>query len=280
MHNINWNLLRYALFTYRKGSASKASEVLNVTHATVIRSLKKLEEESGVRLFNKSSTGYSATPHGKSLIETAEKIESMIYQWERSVSSDQGSPSGVLKITTTEAVMNYLICPYIHKFYEQFPEIELSLTTSDDFKNISNYEYDIAIRSTPEPPEHLIGRKVFNVDWCTYAAHDCDQDTNHWIGYSNTSQLPARWMVELYPSAKISLKASSIVSMVAATKNGLGKALLPSFIGAHEKDLLELERLDRQYSTELWMLYHKEARGCANTQAFTHWFYQMFGSSI
>lgn len=272
MFNLNWSLLRHALYTYRKGSASKASEVLNVTHATVIRSLKRLEEEAGVQLFHKSSSGYTPTDNGKKLIETAEKIETLIYQWKRDIDFVQQSPSGLLQITTTEAIMDYMICPHLESFYTQFPDIKINFTTSNGFQNITHHEFDIALRSTTSPPEHLVGRKVTPLPWAIYQSklHDVGQQ---WIGFTDTSLLPVQWMNELYPEANFHLKASSIVSLVAAARAGLGSAMLPCFVATSFDDLEITQRLDAKYATELWMLYHQESRNCPKVQAFVKWFY-------
>ncbi|WP_440904250.1 LysR family transcriptional regulator [Catenovulum sp. SX2] len=279
MFNLNWGLLRHALFTYRKGSALKASEALNVTHATVIRSLKRLEEESGTKLFNKSSSGYTPTDKGKLLIETAEKIESLIYQWKLDADKDNNNPSGLIKITTTEAVMDYMLCPQLNNFYQMHPDVDLQVTTSNGFKNIAHHEFDVALRSTSKPPEHLIGRKVAELHWGVYAAKNC-QDNDNWIGLTDISLLPMQWLKSLYPNANIKCKSSSIVSLLAATRSGLGKSILPNFVAEKCTDLQLIEPLSQSHHTDLWLLYHTEARNCSKVQAFVKWFYSTNQASL
>lgn len=275
MDNMNWSLLRYALFTYRKGSASGAAESLNVTHATVIRGLKRLEEETDTKLFSKSPTGYMPTESGRLLINTAEKIEAEIYQWKRNIEKDQKHPKGLLRITTTEAIMNCIICPILEDFYKKYPEVNLEFSTSYGFDNITNHEFDIALRSTSSPSEHLIGRKVKDIQWGVYQSNTGNPDSNDWIGYSDNSLPPAQWMSDLYPNSNIRYRASSILSQLAATKAGLGKSIIPAFVAEHADNLTTLQKLPNDYKTQLWALYHIESRNCIKVTAFVKWLYSL-----
>ena len=269
MNNLNWGLIRYALFTYRKGSASGAAEALNVTHATVIRGLKKLESESNTKLFNKSPSGYTPTDNGKLLIATGEKMEAEIYQWKRNIENENKHPRGLLKITTIETIMNSLICPHLSSFNQQYPDIKLEFSTSYEFRNITNYAFDVAIRSTSTPPEHLIGRKVKIVRWGVY--HNSETEPNEWIGFNNRSAPASQWMTKLFPEAKIKCSASSILSQLEAVKYGAGKALLPCFVADNHAGIKKSQSLPDDFTTEIWLLHHKESRDCPKIQAFIGW---------
>jgi len=123
MHNLSWGLLPYVLYTYRRGTVSGAAEDLNLTHATVIRGLKKLENETGTKLFIKSKSGYAPTEVGTQLIETAERIEDHIELWKRKVSNGQKDPAGRLRVTTTPEIFVYIIAPILDKYYQQYPKV-------------------------------------------------------------------------------------------------------------------------------------------------------------
>ena len=271
MYNLNWGLIRYALFTYRKGSASGAAEALNVTHATVIRGLRKLESETNTKLFNKSPSGYTPTDNGKLLIAVGEKMEAEIYQWKRNIESENTHPSGLLQITTTETIMNSLICPQLSSFNQQYPHIKLEFSTSYEFNNITNHAFDIAIRSTSTPPEHLIGRKIKTVQWGVYHNVANQAEDDEWVGFNNNSAPASQWLSTLYPEASVKCSASSILSQLEAVKAGVGKAILPCFLADKYSDIKKVQSLSDDFTTDIWLLYHRESRDSPKIKAFIGW---------
>ncbi|MCG8316386.1 MAG: LysR family transcriptional regulator [Pseudomonadales bacterium] len=271
MNDISWSLLRYALMTVRKGSASGAAAELGVTHATILRGLKRLEKETGVKLFNKSHSGYSPTEQGHQLIELADNIESQIFHWLQNIESEEPTMSGELRVATTEILANGLVCPLLPKFYEKYPNIRLDIKTSYEFCNLTRYEADIALRSTNEPPEHLVGRHLSNITWAVYQSVTLSTTLDHWVGFIDDSLPPAKWLKSLYPDAQIRYKASSILNQIEATKAGVGKALLPCFLADQEPLLKQLEKLDQKYCTQLWLLYNPESRHNKKVRAFVEW---------
>lgn len=276
MNNINWNLLRFALMTYRKGSASGAAESLSVTHATVIRGLKRLEEETGVKLFNKSPSGYSATEAGLQLIQMADEVETKIYQWNIDNESAKPELSGKLRLATTEIIANAILCPKLKDFYSLYPNLQLDISSSYDFCNLTRYEFDLAIRSTTSPPEHLIGRQIATISWAIYQSHNISETSNYWVGCSDTNLPPAKWLSQLHPNAKTRYLASSLQNQLEATRAGLGKALLPCFLADKETSLKKLETLEEKHHTQLWLLYNKESKNNPRVKAFVAWVNQHF----
>ena len=57
----NWDEVKTALHVARIGTVSGAADVLGVHHATVIRHIDALEEQLGVKLFQRHPRGYTAT---------------------------------------------------------------------------------------------------------------------------------------------------------------------------------------------------------------------------
>ncbi|MDX1452334.1 MAG: LysR family transcriptional regulator [Oleiphilaceae bacterium] len=270
MHDINWGLLRLALMTHRKGSASKAADALGVTHATIIRGIKRLEEETGTKLFHKSPSGYSPTDHGLSLIDMAAQIEEKIYDWRLSVENTRPQVSGRLRLATTEIIANGVLCPRLPDFYAKYPNIQLDISSSYEFCNLTRYEADIAIRSTTSPPEHLVGRKICDITWGIYQASAVQTDDEYWVA-CDTSFPHAKWFASLYPNARVRYQASSVQNQMEATKQGFGKSMLPCFLADNESGLSKIEALREEFHTELWLLYNKDSRNNPRVRAFVEW---------
>lgn len=75
--------MKYAVEIAKKGSISKASESLFVAQPNLSRSIKELESDLGITIFDRSPSGMSPTPQGEQFLSYAIKILSQINEVER-----------------------------------------------------------------------------------------------------------------------------------------------------------------------------------------------------
>ncbi|HEY9218466.1 MAG TPA: LysR family transcriptional regulator, partial [Phenylobacterium sp.] len=71
----DWNDLRVLLAVARNGSTLAASKVLKVNQTTVARRLEALEQDLGLKLFERGQSGSRLTEAGSDLIAEAERVE-------------------------------------------------------------------------------------------------------------------------------------------------------------------------------------------------------------
>jgi len=83
--------MKYALEVAKAGSLSKASEVLLIAVPNISRSIKELEADIGINIFERTAKGMSLTPEGEEFIGYAKEILSQIDQVERFYK--EGSPN-------------------------------------------------------------------------------------------------------------------------------------------------------------------------------------------
>ena len=76
--NNDWDQLRYFLALARDKTLTRAGHSLQVSHSTVFRKIKAMEDELGVTLFENTSTGYSLTEAGLNLLEETEEVGEVI----------------------------------------------------------------------------------------------------------------------------------------------------------------------------------------------------------
>ena len=67
--NNNWDQLRYFLTLARDKTLSRAGNSLKVSHSTVFRKIKAMEDDLGVTLLENTSAGYTLTAAGLNLLE-------------------------------------------------------------------------------------------------------------------------------------------------------------------------------------------------------------------
>lgn len=84
----------------REKSVSRAAEVLNLTQPAISHQIKRLSEETGITLFNRTPRGLDLTPDGAALLPKAEQVLSAMIEFQRSASKQCGQVSGTLRIGT------------------------------------------------------------------------------------------------------------------------------------------------------------------------------------
>ncbi len=82
-------VLRYFLTVVREESITKAAEMLHITQPTLSRQLAQLEEETGVRLFNRGSRKITLTNEGMLLRRRAEEILDLVDKTSRELSEQE-----------------------------------------------------------------------------------------------------------------------------------------------------------------------------------------------
>lgn len=80
---INILHMKYAVEVAKSGSLNKASEVLLIAQPNLSRSIKELEADLGITIFDRSSRGMKLTPAGEEFIGYARGILSQIEQVEK-----------------------------------------------------------------------------------------------------------------------------------------------------------------------------------------------------
>ncbi len=75
--------MKYAVEVAKSGSLNKASEVLLIAQPNLSRSIKELEADLGITIFDRSSRGMKLTPAGEEFIGYARGILSQIEQVEK-----------------------------------------------------------------------------------------------------------------------------------------------------------------------------------------------------
>ena len=75
--------MKYAVEVAKSGSLNKASEVLLIAQPNLSRSIKELEADLGITIFDRTSRGMTLTPEGKEFIQFANGILSQIEQVEK-----------------------------------------------------------------------------------------------------------------------------------------------------------------------------------------------------
>lgn len=266
---MDWNDLRYVKAIAQAGNIADAARKLGVHQSTVFRRLNILEEDLGVRLFERLPSGYVMTVAGEDFCQAAERIEADISALNRRVSGQDMRPNGTVRITTTDALFVKLLAPCFADFRTAYPEIELEVLISKDVFNLTKRDADVAIRTTKQPLETLVGRRVARVATAIYGSKGylkthpnmSNLGKHHWIGFDESviDSATARWFKQI-PREQCQYRLNTCMGILAAVKEDLGLAMLPCYLGDIEPNLQQIHPQIPELEKDLWILTHEDLR--------------------
>ncbi|MBQ0718634.1 MAG: LysR family transcriptional regulator [Gammaproteobacteria bacterium] len=264
----DWDDLRYFLAVARNSSVSGAAVELGVNHSTVSRRINAYEKKHDVRLFERLPQGYAMTQAAENIYRYALEIEERTQIVERELFGRDTRLQGRLCITSYHSTFNELVIPALHSFSAAYPEIDLELSVTADVRDLSAREADIAIRGTPQPPDHLIGKKVADFGSAIYTAESYQARQPRRpevILWRDEMQLP-EWAVAHFPDARVVLRVDDVTAMRTAVQAGLGMARLPSWVADVCPDLFRLKLDIPSMGWGLWVLIHADLRSTARVR--------------
>ncbi|HYD96313.1 MAG TPA: LysR family transcriptional regulator [Noviherbaspirillum sp.] len=262
--------LELLLALVRGRSLAGAAERLKVDTSTVFRSIKRIERDLGELLFERGRQGYLPTELGRELAGHAERIESQLQEAREAATRSSSAPSGVLRITTTDTILNGLLLPVLARFTAAYPQIDLELIAANAIADLSRRDADVAIRATRKPPEHLVGSRLGTLTSAVFAATSYLEragaplllEQADWIALDESlaDHPSARWRLQRYPKLQPRFRCNSVLSVAGAIVCGLGVGVAPLFLLRDHPQVRILEGPLEALETGLWMLAHPDVR--------------------
>lgn len=105
----------------------KAAEHLFLTQPAITLQIKALENDLGVRLFDRSANRVTLTAQGSILLSYANKIAHLAAEAQQKLSSDDGQFSGGLSLGVSTTIAQYVLPRLIGAFLSEHPRVQLSL---------------------------------------------------------------------------------------------------------------------------------------------------------
>jgi DNA-binding transcriptional LysR family regulator len=142
------------------GSFTATAEFFGVTPAAVSRSISRLEQRLGVRLFSRTTRSVKVTNEGELFWKECQLALDQIAEAERAVTGAQTVPSGLLRISVSAAYGTHRLLPLMPKFTEAYPQIEMELSISDKIIDFVEEGFDVAIRLGIQRDSRLVAYKL------------------------------------------------------------------------------------------------------------------------
>lgn len=143
------------------GSFSRAAERLGQANSAISRAVKKLENKLGVNLLNRTTRQLSLTEEGERYFRRVQSVLQEMAAAETEVMETKSTPRGTLRVDAATPVVLHFLMPLIKPFRERYPEINLSLVSSETFINLIERKVDVAIRVGKLTDSSLRARPLF-----------------------------------------------------------------------------------------------------------------------
>jgi len=112
-------------------SFTKAAKELLITQPAVSKHIQLLEDEYGLRLFNRKGNKIYLTTEGVLFLKYADRAHNLQRELEDEVNSIKSTPSGSLRIGASTTIAQYVIPQVLSTFHKKYPDVILSLITAN-----------------------------------------------------------------------------------------------------------------------------------------------------
>ena len=233
-------VLRYFLTVVREESITKASEVLHITQPTLSRQLAQMEEEIGVKLFDRGARKITLTNEGILLRRRAEEILQLVDKTERELIEQI---EGKITIGCGEISSVQLLPELFKKFREKYPHVTFDLytATADLVKEqMDKGLIDIGLLLEPiDMEKYDFIRLDMKEKWVVLMRPDDSLADKEYISAKDISDLPlilprrmgvqselASWFGDYYERLNVVFTSNLGTNAAIMVNNGLAYALV------------------------------------------------------
>lgn len=160
-----------AVDTYRHFAL--AAEKCFVTQPTLSMQIQKLEEELGVKLFDRSKQPVVPTEIGEEIIQQARLILTQSQVIKEIISNKKGELAGELRLGVIPTLAPYLLPLFLKKFLLQYPKVKLrviEMTTEHIAQDLKKNKLDAGLLVTPLQDERLKEQVLFYEEMVAYVS--------------------------------------------------------------------------------------------------------------
>jgi DNA-binding transcriptional LysR family regulator len=140
-------------------SFTEAGRRLSVSSSAIGKTVSRLEDRLGVRLFHRNTRAITLTPEGEFFLESCRRIFAELNKIELEFSQSKAKPKGRFKVSLPD--IGTLMMPTLHGFMREYPEVQLDLEFTDNLVDVIDGGYNVVIRCGEEQADsRLISRRL------------------------------------------------------------------------------------------------------------------------
>src|SRR5450756_1157153 len=144
--SMDWDKLKVFHAAAEAGSFTHAVERRGLSQSAVSRQVSALEGELSVALFHRHARGLILSEQGDMLYRTAHEVFMKLEAARTKLTDSRERPNGELKVSTTPGIGVNWLTPRLGEFLDLYPDIHITLITTDEELDLAMREADVAIR--------------------------------------------------------------------------------------------------------------------------------------
>ena len=283
---MDWDKLKVFHAAAEAGSFTHAGEQLGLSQSAVSRQVSALEQELSVPLFHRHARGLILTEQGDLLYRTAHDVFMKLEAARTKLTDSREKPNGELRVNTTAGIGVNWLTPRLGEVLDLYPDIQITLITTDEELDLAMREADVAIRLRQPVQPDLIQRKLFSMHFHAYASPEylkrsgtphSPQDLDHHrimvLGGNAPNYLQdVHWLTKVGRDGKEPrapwFVVNNVLGLQRACKRGLGIAMLPDYLVEEEGGLVQLFGEIDAVAFEAYFVYPEELKSVARIQVF------------
>ncbi len=269
--------LRVFLQIVDSGSMSAAARVVHLTQPALSRTLKLLEDEVGVQLFDRrgralvlTAGGRALVPRGRALLAESERVA-------REVGRSAQRSYFDVRLGTVDSVATYLLPELVPALRAAFPDLAVKLSTARTamlLRNVRTGDLDLAIVAHSGPPNDARSRPLGPYRLQFYGRRDLyprlveaksEVDVH---AFPVVEIDPGHGEPRLVPDDALSYAvASNVATVKALVLAGFGVGHLPAFmLTAHEAASLVHAAVPHDPECALYLVASPQWTGATETR--------------
>ena len=162
--------IRFFLKLSETLSFKGTAEHFGVPPSTVSRSIKKLEDELGATLIERTTRQVRLTEAGDWYQREVAGPIRALKAADELVDAQAREPVGTLRLTALQGYGEVCLYPALERFRATYPQILCDIELSDRALDLSTGEIDIALRATARPPDELVAKRLHTHDFLLVAS--------------------------------------------------------------------------------------------------------------
>ncbi len=265
---MEWGDVRVFLAIVRSGSLGEAARRLGVSHPTVGRRLKALEQHARQPLLRRTRDGLVTTDAGDAVLALAEAMENSALAMERRLEGSPGRLEGILRISSADWFACHVLTPVLAELVRRHPAVVPELIASYRLLDLSRRDADVAFRIVPFSEPDIVQRLVMTLPYGLYGSVSTIarlQDDPDSVGLilMNTAQShfpDVEWLLQRFPRSPRAFTSTSRSVQAQMCLHGTGIAVLPRALGDAIAGLQRIDSHGTPPSRGIWVGYHQDLR--------------------
>src|SRR5262249_14962294 len=264
-----------------------AGEQLGLSQSAVSRQGSALEQELGVSLFHPHARGLILTEQGELLPSTPHDVFMKLEAARAKLTDNPERPNGELQVTTTPGIGVHWLTPRLGEFLDLYPDIRVTLLTTEEELDLAMREADVAIRLRQPTQPDLIQRKLFSLHFHAWASPEYikrfgtprsveELGKHRLIVLGGTAppwlQKSGNWLLTQGHDGGAPrvpwLTINNGLGVLRACQRGIGIAMLPDYLVEENGGLVQLFGDTNELAYDCYFVYPEELKSVARVQVF------------